>query len=74
MTKPKAEAAAKKSADEASLDELREVRDALAEAIESLKTAMRGAHPSVREKYVYKLGFAYGRLRRIIERDQGGGP
>jgi chaperonin GroEL (HSP60 family) len=66
--------AARRSADDTNLDELREVRDAIADAIEALKTAMRGSHPSVREKYVFKLGFAYGRLRRIIERAHGGGP
>jgi hypothetical protein len=71
MTRPKAEVAAEKSANEKNLDELREVRDAIADAIEALKVGMRGSAPAVREKYVFKLGFAYGQLRRILGRDQG---
>jgi hypothetical protein len=69
MTRPKAEpAVTEKSADETSLDELREARDAIADAIEALKGAMRRGQPSARQTYVFKLGFAHGRLRRIIER------
>jgi hypothetical protein len=72
MTRPKAEpAVTEKSADETSLDELREVRDALADAIEALKGVMRHGQPSSRETYVFKLGFAYGRLHRVIARGQG---
>jgi hypothetical protein len=58
--------------DEASLGDLRDARDALADAIETLKKAMRCRQHSVRDEFVFKVGFAYGRLRKIIARDQGG--
>jgi hypothetical protein len=71
MTRPKAEVEARKSAYELNLAELRAARDALADAIEALKLTMQGPRPTARETYVVALGFAYGRLRRIIERDHG---
>jgi hypothetical protein len=48
---------------------MREARDAMSDAIERLKTAMhRGGHVSARDVFEFKVGFARGKLGRIVQR------
>jgi hypothetical protein len=61
-------AKADKGVAEANLDDVREARDALADAVEALKGAMRHGQPSSRETFLFKLGFARGRLLRVTQR------
>jgi hypothetical protein len=68
MTRPKVEVAAEKSAHERNLEELRETRDALADAIEALKMTMKGPHPAVRVEFINKVRFALTRLTHVAER------
>jgi hypothetical protein len=58
--------------DKASLDDIAEVEIALMEARHALTKAMTGlGGRSEREEFVYKIGFARGRLARVSSRIYG---
>ena len=57
--------------DKANLADLHQVKRAVLEAEDALKSAMVGQGPRQREQFVFSVGFARGRLSRIWERIDG---
>jgi hypothetical protein len=58
--------------DRANLDDVTGAIQALEEAQDALLAAMTGKGPAEREKFVFKVGFARGRLSRVSSRIYGG--
>jgi hypothetical protein len=59
--------------DRLNLDDLAEVQKAVTEAMTALKAAMDGQGPAERERLLWNVGFARGRLSRIYDRISRGG-
>jgi hypothetical protein len=56
------------SDDELNLADLKDIEEALIEAHQALTRAMIGVGAGERERFVFKVGFARGRLSRITDR------
>ena len=54
--------------DKANLADLHRIEQAVLEAQEALKRAMVGHGPKARELFAFKVGFARGRLMRVVNR------
>ena len=54
--------------DQANLDDLKDAEAALIEARQALTRAMAGGGRAEREKFVFQVGFARGRLSRLSAR------
>jgi hypothetical protein len=56
------------------LNDIVDAVEALTAALEALKAARAGGGPGERERFVFQIGYARGRLSRVSDRiDQGGG-
>lgn len=58
--------------DQANLADLTEIIKALDEAQDALMLAMQGRGEGEREKFIFKVGFARGRLSKVSQRIYGG--
>jgi hypothetical protein len=56
------------SEDEHNLADLKDIEEALIEAHQALMRAMVGLGAGERERFIFKVGFARGRLERVTER------
>ena len=54
--------------DELNLADLKDIEEALIEAHQALMRAMVGLGAGERERFIFKVGFARGRLERVTER------
>ena len=54
--------------DRLNLDDLAEVQKAVTDAMTALRAAMDGQGPAERERLMWNVGFARGRLSRITDR------
>jgi hypothetical protein len=54
--------------DELNLADLKDIEEALIEAHQALMRAMVGLGAGERERFIFKVGFARGRLERVTKR------